>query len=488
MLGQVLAQFRERSTDRKDELSVTRARGRKGSDRQLDSLFTREHFCGAFDHFSVGLAIVSPDGRWLRVNPAFCAMLGYTEDELRQMTFVDVSHPDDVGISITRDCELLGGDKVSYQLRKRYLRKDGGVVWALVNASLVRGSDGRPSHFVAQILDVTAQHRAEEALRESEERYRELFESASDMIQVTDASGRFLLVNRAWRENLGYTAEEMNDLRLLDIVHPDHRERYLQAWERLVANDLGGTIEIVFIARDGRSVIAEGKVSCSRPDASTAIVRGIFRDITERRLFEELLDEYRRDLEETNRKLAEANARLELLATTDPLTGLNNRLVFQHRLEDEFQRTNRYGVPLSLALMDVDRFKSFNDTFGHPAGDGVLVEVGRLLRQTARSTDLVARFGGEEFAILLPNTPLEGAIQLGERFRRVIETAIWPHRPVTISVGLAAVTPDMTESDALVSAADAALYRAKQLGRNRVDWAGENELTDTVLMLRSTQS
>ncbi|MCX7700674.1 MAG: diguanylate cyclase [Gemmataceae bacterium] len=467
---------------------MTRARCRKGFDTLADSLLTNEHFFGAFDHFSVGLAIVSPDGRWLRVNPAFCAMLGYSEDELRQMTFVDVSHPDDVGVSITRDCELLGGDKVSYQLRKRYLRKDGGVVWALVNASLVRGADGRPSHFVAQILDVTAQHRAEEALRESEERYRELFESASDMIQVTDATGRFLLVNRAWRDKLGYSPEEISRLRLPDVLHPEHRDRCMQAWERLLANDPCGTIETPFVARDGRTIVTEGKVSCSRPDASTAIVRGIFRDITERRLFEELLDEYRRDLEETNRKLAEANARLELLATTDPLTGLNNRLVFQHRLEDEFQRTCRYGVPLSLALLDVDRFKSFNDTYGHPAGDAVLVEVGRLLRQTARITDLVARFGGEEFAILLPNTPIEGAIQLGERFRRVIETATWRHRPVTISVGLAAATPEMKESEALVSAADAALYRAKQLGRNRVDWAGGDELSDTVLMLRSTQS
>ncbi len=467
---------------------MTRARCRKDCYSAADSLLTSEDFFGAFDHFCVGLAIVSPDGRWLRVNPAFCAMLGYREEELRQMTFVDVSHPDDIGISITRDCELLGSDKVSYQLRKRYLRKDGNVVWALVNASLVRGPDGRPLHFVAQILDVTAQHRAEEALRESEERYRELFESASDMIQVTDATGRFLLVNRAWRETLGYEAEDINRLRLPDVLHPDYRESCLQAWERLLASDSVGTIEMHFLARDGRTIVAEGKVSCCRPDATTVIVRGIFRDITERRSFEELLDEYRRDLEEMNHKLAEANARLELLATTDPLTGLNNRLIFQHRLEDEFQRTGRYRVPLSLALLDVDHFKSFNDTFGHPAGDVVLVEVGRLLRHSARITDVVARFGGEEFAILLPNTPLEGAVHLGERFRHVIESAVWKHRPVTISVGIASVTPDMNQSGALVSAADAALYRAKQLGRNRVEWAGSEELADTVVISTTFRS
>ena len=128
------------------------------------------------------MALVSPEGFWLQANPALCVMLGYSQDELRRLTFVDVSHPADVGVSITRDCELLGGHGESYQLQKRYLHKDGRVVWAAINVSLVRGPDRRPLHFVAQIMDVTAQRRAEEALRESEERFRDLFENASDLI------------------------------------------------------------------------------------------------------------------------------------------------------------------------------------------------------------------------------------------------------------------------------------------------------------------
>lgn len=463
---------------------MKRTGSRKDFDSHLAMPFSEEPFFGAFNHFCVGLAIVSPEGRWLRVNPAFCAMLGYTEEELQKMTFVDVSHPEDIGVSIARDCELLGSDKVSYQLRKRYVRKDGATVWALVNASLVRGADGRPLHFVAQILDVTAQYRAEEALRESEERYRDLFESASDLIQVTDAAGRFILVNRAWREKLGYTAQEIAQKRLADVLHPEYRAECLEAWDRFLAGEPTGTIEAHFIARDGRVIIAEGSISCSRPDASNAIVRGIFRDITERRAFEVLLDEYRRDLEETNRKLAEANARLEQLASLDPLTGLNNRLVFQQRLADEFQRTRRYQVPLSLILIDVDRFKSYNDSFGHPAGDAVLTQVARLLRLSARSIDVVARIGGEEFAVLLPNTTLDGAIQLAERFRQSIESAEWTHRPVTISVGVAAASTSMMDSTALVSSADAALYRAKQLGRNRVAYHGGDDLAETVPMRR----
>jgi len=139
---------------------------------------------------------------------------------------------------------------------------------------------------------------------------------------------------------------------------------------------------------------------------------------------------------------------------------------------------------LSLILMDVDRFKAFNDTFGHLAGDEVLRQVARLLGESARTTDVVARFGGEEFAILLPNTDLQGAASLAERFRVAIESAPWKRRRVTASFGVAAVTPEMADASALVSGADAALYRAKMSGRNRVEWPGVEKLDDTALMHR----
>jgi diguanylate cyclase (GGDEF)-like protein/PAS domain S-box-containing protein len=445
---------------------------------------SEERFRGAFEHCSVGMALVAPDGRWLETNPAFCRMLGYSADELRLRTFVDVSHPDDVGVSITRDCELLSGTRDHYQLQKRYLRRDGSIVWALLSVSLVRDHDRKPQFFVAQVLDVSAQRRAEADLRESEERYRELFESASDLIQVADERGRLQYVNRAWRDKLGYGEHEVRGLALGDVLDPAHREPALKTLEGLGDGEASGVLEMRFRTRDGRAIVVEGTVSCSRRLAGPAVLRGIFRDVTERRAFEELLDEYRHGLEDANRKLAAANTRLEELATTDPLTGLKNRLVLQQKLEDEFQRTHRYRAPLSLILMDVDRFKAFNDTFGHLAGDEVLREVARLLGAAARTTDVVSRFGGEEFAILLPNTDLEGATSLAERFRVSIESAPWPRRRVTASFGVAAVTPEMADASALVSTADAALYRAKQFGRNRVEWPGMEKLEETALMHR----
>jgi diguanylate cyclase (GGDEF)-like protein/PAS domain S-box-containing protein len=434
---------------------------------------SEERFRGAFEHSPVGMALVSPEGFWLQTNPALCRMLGYTEAELRRRTFSDVSHPDDVGISVTRVCELLSGGRDQYQLRKRYLHKNRRVVWVNANVSLVRGPDRRPLYLVAQILDVTAQRRAEEALRESEERFRDLFENASDLIQCADATGRLLYVNRAWCAKLGYTEREAQSLAQDRVIHPDDVERCRATFKRLMNGEPCGTVEGRFVTRDGHIVYVEGNVSCCFRDGKPALLRGIFRDVTERRATEKLLDDYRRNLEDANGRLAAANSRLEELATTDPLTGLKNRLVLQQQLEEEHKRALRYEAPLSLVLLDVDHFKSFNDTFGHPAGDEVLKRLARILQDSARTTDIVARFGGEEFAILLPSTDFEGAINLAERFRRAVESVSWDRRPVTASFGVAACTPNMTEPSALVSAADAAMYRAKQGGRNRVEgWSG----------------
>ncbi len=181
-------------------------------------------------------------------------------------------------------------------------------------------------------------------------------------------------------------------------------------------------------------------------------------------------------LEERARDLTAANAQLEQISKFDSLTGVHNRRSFDAAIEDEWRRAVRLGTPLSLMILDLDRFKGFNDLYGHPAGDECLRRVAQLLRDSLqRVSDLVARYGGEEFVVILPNTWLAGAADLAERIRAGVQGLAITHAAgtegavVTVSLGIACMVPTPgSGSGTLIEAADAALYRAKREGRNRV--------------------
>jgi two-component system, cell cycle response regulator len=160
------------------------------------------------------------------------------------------------------------------------------------------------------------------------------------------------------------------------------------------------------------------------------------------------------------------------LSITDALTGVWNRRHFDLRLEEEFERSARFLEPFGLLLLDVDGFKPINDVYGHPAGDFVLVELARRLQDVTRSVDVVARFGGEEFALILPRTPLDGARLVAEKIRTAVARepfdALGQTIPVTASVGVAAYPDSGVDPRTLLAAADEALYEAKATGKNRV--------------------
>ena len=166
-------------------------------------------------------------------------------------------------------------------------------------------------------------------------------------------------------------------------------------------------------------------------------------------------------------KVDELNRTLSELATTDALTGLANRRAFDHSLQLELAIVERRATPLSLLMLDVDHFKRINDTLGHEAGDKVLLSMAQLLSGCARVIDVVARVGGEEFAVILPNTDAQGALEVAERMRIAVAQAHWLGHPTTISLG-AATLQQQEDAASLYARADAALYAAKTAGRNRV--------------------
>ncbi len=180
------------------------------------------------------------------------------------------------------------------------------------------------------------------------------------------------------------------------------------------------------------------------------------------------LEAVQAELIRNNRGLAESTALWERLAVTDTMTELANRRAFQERLREEISRAQRYHYPFLVFMLDVDDFKTYNDTLGHPAGDQVLRDIAGIMRDIVREGDLVARYGGEEFVVLLPQTDTRQGRVVAERLRDAVARHQFPHRKVTVSIGAAEYDKDGTDTEGLIDGADRALYIAKRAGRNRV--------------------
>ncbi len=187
------------------------------------------------------------------------------------------------------------------------------------------------------------------------------------------------------------------------------------------------------------------------------------------------------ELERINGELERRNILLAEIASSDGLTGLKNHRFFREALESHVSLSRRKGLPLSVVMIDVDQFKPFNDSYGHPAGDEVLCDVARLLRASVRDHDVVARYGGEEFAVLLPATDVESGKALAERLRLAIEVHPWQLRPVTISLGIATLGHAPRRPMAMIEEADRSLYRSKAEGRNRVTHAEDLPLPPSLV-------
>ena len=200
----------------------------------------------------------------------------------------------------------------------------------------------------------------------------------------------------------------------------------------------------------------------SRIRAATRMI-GLHREV----------EQERKQIRHMTAELAVANRKLEQEASTDPLTGLPNRRYFCNRFKQEWAAVSRHDGSLVCMLLDIDRFKKINDSFGHDVGDLVLKEVAKTLQNAMRETDILCRYGGEEFIVLCPNTDLKGAVRGAERLRNMIDVQTRGafeqfENSITVSIGVASYASEMCDKDQLIKAADVALYNAKDLGRNRV--------------------
>jgi len=311
--------------------------------------------------------------------------------------------------------------------------------------------------------------RTEYALRESEVRFRLIAENGSDVVSLYSTEGRIIYISPSCERVLGFLPEEMPRMAPFATVHPQDLERLQRHFNQLLRGEPVASIQVRMMHKTGRHLWLEMMWRSVLNDAGQVTQLQVSsRDITDSKQNERRLEDAQRKLRQQQDMLQDVNSKLTELAALDGLTQLRNRRAFQERLEDETRRWRRHGNDVSLVLLDIDHFKSYNDTYGHPKGDEVLRAVGRLLRRSIRAADFAARYGGEEFAIILPNTNAAGSMHVAETLRRAIEGATWEDREITASIGVATMSEEISTPEELVDAADRALYRSKQAGRNRV--------------------
>jgi len=535
-----------------------------------------------FEAMPIGLFRTTPEGRILDANPALLRMFGYDRKDAFLRLNAGELYVDPEDRAAWQRLIQEKGLAVNFEVRMK--RLDGRVIWVRENVRAIRDPEGRIRHYEGSLEDITAQKTTLEALEASEARYRDLFENAHDLIQSVGADGRIQYVNRAWRETLGYTDEEVRDLALIDILDTECRDHCLDTFRQALCGKAVEHVAAAFISKDGRRIDVEGNVNCRYKDGKPYSTRAIFRNVTTRKQAEKALEEseaqfraiadmahdaiimtdnkgrivywnpaagkifgytakevlqsdlhsllapiryekrygpalkifrktgkgnaigqtlelagIRKDGGEFPIELSlssvflhdewhaigivrdiarrkEMEAELRRLSYQDGLTGVANRRHFDDALAREWRRSAREKDPLSLIMIDIDLFKAYNDAYGHQKGDECLKQVAQSIRsELKRPGDLAARYGGEEFVVILPDTDMEGAVAVAEKIQNSVEGLRIPHQAsdvsdhVTVSQGVATAIADPTDTpEALVKAADQALYQAKKAGRNQV--------------------
>lgn len=419
-----------------------------------------------FEMAGVGMAEADPDTRrYVRVNRKMTEMTGYSEAELLRMSFIDLTHPDDRRPNDQAYVKLASGASDGFAMEKRYVRKDGRDLWVSLTATLIRDASGRATRTIAVLQDVDAHRRAEQALRQSEELLRRILEGSADCLKTLDLEGRVLWINDGGRRLLEFETTP------LPIGAPWHtlwaaesRPKLEAAIDAARAGGVGkfegfrptpGGIQKWWSVTVSPVVDAHGK-----PERLLAISR----DITERK---------------------RAEIALARLAYHDTLTGLPNRAMLLERIENCLKPETAGGEPggrFAVLFLDLDRFKLINDSLGHAAGDRLLAEVGRRLEACVADSapggsllNLVARLGGDEFTVLLQDVPHpDDTLRLAGQI--LVELA----RPIdfdgqelftTASIGIVLGDDDARRRCGsaldLLRDADAAMYRAKSLGKGR---------------------
>lgn len=408
-----------------------------------------------FHNSEEGVMITDTTGTIHSVNPAFTKITGYAADEVIGKTpsvlrsgHHEAGYFKAIWDSLVRDRRWEG------EIWNRRKNGETYVQWTIINA--VPGNDGKPVNYVCVFHDISERRRVEQVLHENAERLQAHMENSPMAIIGWDSEFKTTQWSGEAERIFGWSAAETLGKPIMDlhmIVEED-----IPLVQQAMAKMLDGASRYVISSnrnhtKDGRVIhcVWYNSVLTTEDGRMTSVMSQVL-DVTEQK---------------------HAERELKRIAQTDMLTGLANRRHFMELAELELSRACRYGDPLTVLMLDIDQFKRVNDTHGHQTGDRVIQSVGRLCHETLREVDVIGRIGGEEFAIILPQTGSEQAVEAAERLREVIANSEIPMKKgmplhCTVSIGVATMVDTMTNLDTLLGHADKSLYDAKQAGRNRV--------------------
>jgi diguanylate cyclase (GGDEF)-like protein/PAS domain S-box-containing protein len=544
---------------------------------------TAGEFRATFELAAVGIAHLTLDGHWLRINRYLCDMLGYTRNELRAKTFQELTYPEDLDKDLSLVRQLLAGEIASYTLEKRYVRKDGTVMWGHLSASLTRDEDGVPKYFISVVKNIDARVRALDDLQRSRWRLQAVLESLAEGVIVFGPDSTLLEINSAARDMFEYrsraeVSSKLADLdQLMDVwtldgtpVPPSDwpvtrllagqgvsdvrltlrqkrsRRTWVASFSGTIVRAAPGPLAVLTVrdisqqkAAETALLVSEARLRLAFDNIPDAVIlydtrlciqavnaaAATMAGATDQQLVGMRNDELPAfsvlslwddmlnvalltavtqgdDLtypgeqglrylavscvplieasgtvrevmiiahDYTERRRAEERARHAALH--DPLTGLPNRALLFEYAHHVFARAERRQQQVAVAFIDLDRFKPINDLYGHDIGDAVLRQVASRIQGHIRGEDMVFRLGGDEFLALLPG--LDDSRD-AERLARQLNAAVAaPYQvnglelTLSASIGISLYPSHSDEVDALISQADAAMYEAKQMGRNQ---------------------
>ena len=423
---------------------------------------SEQRFRAVFNQAAVGVSLTRVDtGQILRVNQRYCDIVGYSAEELLQRDVHSLSHPDDHAANLAQLARLKAGDITAFHMEKRLLRKGGDTVWVDLTVSPIWRPGEAPVYNVSVIQDITGRRRMQDQLRESERNLRNILDHLPVGVLLVQGGERIVFRNRSFVQITGYTEQDVGGTqRWWERAYPDAqvRERTRRHWDALCDT-----------ARQGDGCIRAGEydITCRDGQCRTVDISGVLLGPDHLVFFEDL----------SERKAAEEEA--TYLAYYDPLTGLPNRRMLLDQVRQAMATSAQSGRSGALLMLDLDHFKTINETRGHDWGDMLLRQVAERLRACTHEEHTVARHGDDEFVVVLESladNAADAAVQAQEVAQRIQAALRAPYmlggEPWHASVSMgAAIFRGLGESvDDLLKRADVAMYQAKAAGRDTLQF------------------